>query len=100
MAVAALLAGIRPIVKTVVTRPEPKDRWLSLAAMLAPSWPPGPAVLFQIFADQPLGVLLEGSRVATDVGPTMEWWQEPVRYYWLDLPTADGTLARRFGCWR
>lgn len=97
MAVAALLAGIRPIVKTVVTRLEPKDRWLSLAAMLAPILAAGTAVLFQIFADQPLGVLLEGSRVATDVGPTMEWWQEPVRYYWLDLPTADGTLARRFG---
>ena len=97
MAVAALLAGIRPIVKTVVTRRDRNDRWLSLAAMLAPILAAGTAVLFQIFADQPLGVLLEGNRVATDVGPTMEWWQEPVRYYWLDLPTADGTLARRFG---
>ena len=97
MAVAALLAGIRPIVKTIVVRLDPRERWLSVAAMLAPVLAAGTAVLFQIFADQPLGVLLEGNKVATDVGPTMEWWQEPVRYYWLDLPTADGTLARRFG---
>ncbi|MDL9937654.1 arabinosyltransferase domain-containing protein [Gordonia sp. ABSL1-1] len=93
MAVAALLAGIRPIVKTVVTRRK-RD---GLVPMLAPILAAGTAVLFQIFADQPLAPLIAGNKVATDVGPTLEWWQEPVRYYYLILPTADGTLARRFG---
>ncbi|WP_374247009.1 arabinosyltransferase domain-containing protein [Gordonia sp. ABSL49_1] len=93
MAVAALLAGIRPIIKTLVSR----RRRDGLLPMLAPILAAGTAVLFQIFADQPLMPLVAGNQVATDVGPTLEWWQEPVRYYYLILPTADGTLARRFG---
>ena len=93
MAVAALLAGIRPIVKTVVSR-RSRD---GLLPMLAPILAAGTAVLFQIFYDQPLGALIAGNKVASDVGPTLEWWQEPIRYYYLILPTADGTLARRFG---
>jgi arabinosyltransferase B len=93
MAVAALLAGVRPIVKTLVTR----RRRDGLLPMLAPILAAGTAVLFQIFADQPLMPLLVGNQVATSVGPTLEWWEEPVRYYYLILPTADGTLSRRFG---
>ncbi len=93
MAVAALLAGIRPVVRALVTRRK-RD---GLLPMLAPILAAGTAVLFQIFADQPLAPLLEGNKVATDVGPTLEWWEEPVRYYYLILPTADGTLARRYG---
>lgn len=93
MAVAALLAGIRPIVKTLVSR-RSRD---GLLPMLAPILAAGTAVLFQIFADQPLAPLIAGNKVASDVGPTLEWWQEPIRYYYLILPTADGTLARRFG---
>ncbi|MGK2318077.1 arabinosyltransferase domain-containing protein [Gordonia rhizosphera NBRC 16068] len=93
MAVAALLAGIRPVVKTIVTRRK-RD---GLAPMLAPILAAGTAVLFEIFADQPLMALVAGNKVATDVGPTLEWWSEPVRYYYLDLQTADGTLSRRFG---
>ncbi|MGW9266477.1 arabinosyltransferase domain-containing protein [Gordonia terrae] len=93
MAVAALLAGVRPIVKTLVSR-RSRD---GLVPMLAPILAAGTAVLFQIFADQPLAPLIAGNQVASDVGPTLEWWQEPIRYYYLILPTADGTLARRFG---
>ncbi len=93
MAVAALLAGIRPIVKTLVSR-RSRD---GLLPMIAPILAAGTAVLFEIFADQTLAAILAGNKVATDVGPTLEWWQEPVRYYYLILPTADGTLARRYG---
>ncbi|MFT4125576.1 MAG: arabinosyltransferase domain-containing protein [Gordonia sp. (in: high G+C Gram-positive bacteria)] len=93
MAVAALLAGVRPIIKAVVTR----RRRDGLMPLLAPILAAGTAVLFEIFADQPLMPLIAGNRVATAVGPTLEWWEEPVRYYYLILPTADGTLARRFG---
>ncbi|MAU83793.1 MAG: arabinosyltransferase [Gordonia sp.] len=93
MAVAALLAGIRPVIKTLVTR----RRRDGLLAMIAPILAAGTAVLYQIFFDQPLAPLIAGNKVASDVGPTLEWWSEPVRYYYLILPTADGTLARRFG---
>lgn len=93
MAVAALVAGIRPVVRTVVSR-RSRD---GLLALLAPILAAGTAVMYQVFFDQPLGPLITGNRVASDVGPTLEWWQEPIRFYYLNLETADGTLARRFG---
>lgn len=93
MAAAALLAGLRPIVKTLVSRRK-RDGWL---AMLAPIAAAGLAVLYEIGADQSLMPLLDAYKVSAAVGPTLEWWEEPIRYYYLILPTADGTLARRFG---
>lgn len=93
MAVAALLAGLRPVVRGIVARRE-RD---GLLPMLAPVLAAGTAVLFMIFYWQPLAPLIEGSRVASEVGPTQEWWQEPVRYYYLILQTGDGTFSRRFG---
>ncbi len=93
MAAAALLAGLRPVVKTIVSRRK-RD---GLLPMLVPIVAAGFAVLYEIGADQSFMPLLDAYKVAADVGPTLEWWQEPVRYYYLILPTADGTLARRFG---
>ncbi len=93
MAAAALLAGLRPIVKTLVTRHK-RDGWLPL---LAPILAAGTSVLFMIFADQSVMPLVTGNKVASDVGPTLEWWQEPIRYYYLILQTGDGTLSRRIG---
>lgn len=93
MAAAALLAGLRPIIKTIVSRRK-RD---GLLPMLAPIAAAGFAVLYQIGADQSLMPLVDAYKVAADVGPTLEWWEEPVRYYYLMLPTADGTVARRFG---
>ncbi len=93
MAAAALLAGLRPVVKTLVTRHK-RDGWLP---MLAPIAAAGTSVLFMIFADQSVMPLTDAAAVATDVGPTLEWWQEPIRYYYLILQTGDGTLSRRIG---
>ena len=93
MAAAALIAGLRPVVKGVVARRK-RD---GLLPLIAPILAAGSAVLFMIFYSQALGPLLEGNKVATDVGPTEQWWQEPQRYYWLVLNTGDGTFPRRFG---
>ncbi|MFT4085857.1 MAG: arabinosyltransferase domain-containing protein [Gordonia sp. (in: high G+C Gram-positive bacteria)] len=93
MAVAALLAGLRPVVRGIVSR----RRRDGLLPILAPIAAAGTAVLYVIFFAHPLSPLIEGSKVATEVGPTQEWWQEPIRYYYLVLQTGDGTLARRFG---
>ncbi|GED96343.1 putative arabinosyltransferase C [Gordonia crocea] len=93
MAAAALLAGLRPVVKTLVSRRK-RDDWVP---MLAPILAAGTAVLFMIFADQSVMPLVTGNKVAADVGPTLEWWQEPIRYYYLILQTGDGTLSRRIG---
>ncbi|MFM9378953.1 arabinosyltransferase domain-containing protein [Gordonia sp. VNK21] len=93
MAVAALLAGLRPVVRGIVARRE-RD---GLLPMLAPILAAGTSVLFVIFYAHPLRPLIEGSMVASEVGPTQEWWQEPIRYYYLVLQTGDGTFPRRFG---
>ncbi|AVL99284.1 arabinosyltransferase [Gordonia iterans] len=93
MAVAVLIAGLRPVVRGIVSR-RGRD---GLLPMLAPVLAAGTSVLFMIFYWQPLMPLIEGSRVASEVGPTQEWWQEPVRYYYLILQTGDGTFSRRFG---
>ncbi|WOC12378.1 arabinosyltransferase domain-containing protein [Gordonia sp. MP11Mi] len=93
MAAAALIAGLRPLVKGIVSRRK-RD---GLVALIAPLLASGTAVLFMIFYSQALAPLLEGNKVATEVGPTEEWWREPTRYYWLVLDTGDGTFPRRFG---
>ncbi|MCF8588885.1 arabinosyltransferase domain-containing protein [Gordonia liuliyuniae] len=93
MAAAALIAGLRPLVKGIVSR----RRRDGLVALVAPLLASGTAVLFMIFYSQALAPLLEGNKVATEVGPTEEWWREPTRYYWLVLDTGDGTFPRRFG---
>ncbi|SIS22084.1 arabinosyltransferase domain-containing protein [Williamsia sterculiae] len=93
IAVAALLAGIRPLLTRLMARRE-RD---GLLPLLAPLLASGTAVLFLVFGDQTLSTILTAYKVASQVGPTLEWWQEPIRFYYLMLPTADGSLARRFG---
>ncbi len=93
MAVAALLAGVRPLI-TRLTRRRRRD---GLLPLVAPILAAGTAVLFEIFADNTLSGIITASKVSSAVGPTLEWWQEPVRFYYLMLPTVDGSLTRRFG---
>ncbi|WP_051198534.1 arabinosyltransferase domain-containing protein [Gordonia shandongensis] len=93
MAAAALVAGLRPVVKGIVARRK-RD---GLLPLLAPLLASGTAVLYMIFYAQALAPLLEGNKVATEVGPTEKWYEEPIRYYFLMLQTGDGTFPRRFG---
>jgi arabinosyltransferase B len=40
---------------------------------------------------------LEATRIRSDIGPNQLWYTENLRYYYLILPTVDGSLSRRFG---
>ncbi|GAB86348.1 arabinosyltransferase domain-containing protein [Gordonia rubripertincta] len=93
IAAIALVAGIRPLLKRFMVRRK-RDGALPL---LLPILAAGLAVMFEIFADQPLAPILEAVSVNGQVGPTNKWWEEPMRYYMLMNPTADGGIARRFG---
>ncbi|AZZ80301.1 arabinosyltransferase [Gordonia alkanivorans] len=93
IAAIALIAGIRPLLKRFMVRRK-RDGVLPL---LLPILAAGLAVMFEIFADQPLAPILEAVSVNGQVGPTNKWWEEPMRYYMLMNPTADGGIARRFG---
>lgn len=93
IAILPLLAAIRPLL-TRLRRRRHRD---GLAPLLIPILAAGLAVLFEIFADQPLGAIREGIKVQGIVGPTNKWWTEAMRYYILLNPTPDGSIARRVG---
>ncbi|MFE7720023.1 arabinosyltransferase domain-containing protein [Nocardia rhizosphaerihabitans] len=96
---AALLAGSRPVLRTIIARattgsgPTP----LRYAALLAPIAAAGTLVLIVVFADQTFSTVLEATRVRQLVGPDMSWFEERTRWDSLLSVNPDGSLARRFG---
>ena len=92
IAVAALLAGGRPLLRILVRRHRVVGTWPLVAPLLAA----GTVVLTVVFADQTLATVLEATRIRTAIGPNQEWYTENLRYYYLILPTVDGSLSRRF----
>ncbi|MFD3591652.1 arabinosyltransferase domain-containing protein [Nocardia sp. NPDC058640] len=99
--VAALLAGSRPVLRTIVARATPasggKPTFLRYAALVAPILAAGTLVLVVVFADQTLSTVLEATRVRQLVGPDMSWFEERTRWDSLLSVNPDGSLARRFG---
>jgi arabinosyltransferase B len=93
IAVAALIAGGRPILRILVRRHRIVGTWPLVAPMLAA----GSVILTVVFADQTLSTVLEATRIRTAIGPSQAWYTENLRYYYLILPTVDGSLSRRFG---
>jgi arabinosyltransferase B len=93
IAVAALLAGGRPLLRILVRRHRLVGTWPLVLPLLAA----GTVVLTVIFADQTLATVLEATRIRTEIGPSQAWYTENLRYYYLMLPTVDGSLSRRFG---
>lgn len=91
IAVAALLAGGRPILRIVMRRRQLVGTWALVAPLLAA----GTVVLAVVFADQTLATVLEATKIRTAIGPSQEWYTENLRYYYLILPTVDGAIARR-----
>ena len=52
-------------------------------------------VLISVFGIQSLASVLEAIRVRGEIGPNLNWFEEFVRYYYLMIPTVDGSLSRR-----
>ena len=93
IAVAALIAGGRPILRILMRRRAVVGTWPLVAPLLAA----GTVILTVVFADQTLATVLEATRIRTAIGPSQEWYTENLRYFYLILPTVDGSLSRRFG---
>ena len=93
IAVAALLAGGRPLLRILVRRHRVVGTWPLVLPLLAA----GTVILTVVFADQTLATVLEATRIRTAIGPSQAWYTENLRYYYLILPTVDGSLSRRFG---
>ncbi|SKH71679.1 arabinosyltransferase B [Mycobacteroides abscessus subsp. massiliense] len=93
IAVAALLAGGRPILRIIVTKHRQVGTWPLVAPMLAA----GTVILPVVFSDQTLATVFEATRIRTAIGPSQAWYTDNLRYYYMFLPTVDGSVSRRFG---
>ncbi|KUI37256.1 arabinosyltransferase domain-containing protein [Mycobacterium sp. GA-2829] len=93
VALAPLLVGARSIVRIVKAR-RVTDGLLSAVAPLAAAVS---LVFVLVFRDQTLATVAESVRIKYVVGPTLPWYQEFLRYYFLTVEdSVDGSLTRRF----
>ncbi|OBG45427.1 arabinosyltransferase [Mycobacterium alsense] len=93
IAVAALLTGARAIAQ-VIRRRRATDGLLAPLAVLAASLS---LVTVVVFRSQTLATVAEAARIKYKVGPTIAWYQEWLRYYFLTVESnAEGSMARRF----
>ncbi|WP_028476034.1 arabinosyltransferase domain-containing protein [Nocardia sp. CNY236] len=101
MCIAALLAGIRPLVRIVVRKHREfaargLGRWSSTLPLLAPFAAAGFLVLTVVYSDQTFAGIQEANRVRQLTGPNLSWYEDYLRYYYLFVETVDGSLSRRF----
>ena len=93
IAIAALLTGARPIAQ-IITRRKATDSLLAPLAVLAASLS---LITVVVFRSQTLATVAESARIKYKVGPTIAWYQDWLRYYFLTVESnPDGSMARRF----
>jgi arabinosyltransferase A len=96
IAIAPLLVGARAIARIVRARRSGENGTGLLAPLAA--YAASLSLLFVIvFRDQTLATVAESARIKYTVGPTIAWYQEFLRYYFLTVEdSVDGSLTRRF----
>ncbi|MGU3502736.1 arabinosyltransferase domain-containing protein [Mycobacterium sp. C31M] len=93
IAIAPLLVGARAITRVVAER----RATMGLAAQLAPLGAAAAVIFVVVFRDQTLATVAEAARIKYTVGPTIAWYQEFLRYYFLTVEdSVDGSMTRRF----
>ena len=93
IALAPLLVGARAITRMIAAR----RPILGLPAQLAPLGAAAAILFVVVFRDQTLATVAESARIKYTVGPTIPWYQEFLRYYFLTVEdSVDGSMTRRF----
>jgi arabinosyltransferase A len=93
IALAPLAVGARAIARIVWQR-RPID---GIVASVAPLAAAASLIFVIVFRDQTLATVAESIRIKYVVGPTIPWYQEFLRYYFLMVEdSVDGSLTRRF----
>jgi arabinosyltransferase A len=93
IAVAALLTGARAIAQTIRRRRQ-TDGLLPALLVLAASLS---LIFVVVFRSQTLATVAESARIKYKVGPTIAWYQDFLRYYFLTVESnAEGSMSRRF----
>ncbi len=96
IAVAPLLVGARAIA-TIIRDRRAEEGWAGLLAPLAALASSASLIFVIVFHDQTLATVAESARIKYSVGPTIAWYQDFLRYYFLTVEdSADGSLTRRF----
>ncbi len=96
IALAPLLVGARAIVRAA-RDPRAGEERAGLLAPLAAFAASLSLVFVIVFRDQTLATVAESARIKYTVGPTISWYQEFLRYYFLTVEdSVDGSLTRRF----
>ena len=68
-----------------------------LLAALAPLAAAAALIFVVVFRDQTLATVAESARIKYKVGPTIAWYQDFLRYYFLTVEdSVEGSLTRRF----
>lgn len=93
VALAPLLVGARGIARVIQAR-RPGD---GLAAPLAALGAAVSVIFVVVFRDQTLASVAESARIKYVVGPTIAWYQDFLRYYFLTVEdNTESSLTRRF----
>ena len=97
IALAPLLVAARGITRVVKQNAAAHRPAYGLAAQLAPLAAAASLVFVVVFRDQTLATVAESARIKYVVGPTIPWYQEFLRYYFLTVEdSVDASLTRRF----
>ncbi|MFT4200428.1 arabinosyltransferase domain-containing protein [Gordonia sp. (in: high G+C Gram-positive bacteria)] len=109
LAVAALIAGARPMILALIKRAKDVDAQLfgtdtpargraiaTYVALLAPIVAAGTFVIFVVFSNLTLRSFMDASAMKTALGPSLHWYNEIDRYSSLFEYSANGSIARRF----
>ena len=94
IALAPLLVGARAVARIIRSAGAPSTgwspSWRRLAASLA-------LIFVVVFRDQTLATVAESARIKYKIGPTIPWYQDFLRYYFLTVEdSVDSSLTRRF----
>ena len=74
-----------------------QDGAAGLLAALAPLGAAAALIFVVVFRDQTLAGVAESARIKYKVGPTIAWYQDFLRYYFLTVEdSVEGSLTRRF----
>ena len=93
VAVAALLTGARAIARIIARRRTADGVLAPVMALLASLT----LILVVVFRSETLAAAAESGRIKYTVGPTIAWYQEFLRYYFLTVEdNTDGSMTRRF----
>ncbi len=93
VAAAPLMVGARAIIE-VIRRRRGVDGVLAPLAVLSAA---ASLIFITVFRDQTLATVAESARIKYVVGPTISWYQDFLRYYFLTVEeNVEASLTRRF----